>query len=69
MIEDANYELKQVAQKINELEQEILMLEKKVPKTYPDVKFLNYLDRKRILVIKYIITADEIFLLFYLFYR
>lgn len=51
-LEEANYELQEAARKIFELEQKIMILEKKVPKTYPDVKFLNYLTRKRILVTK-----------------
>nr|XP_023028415.1 UDP-glucuronic acid decarboxylase 1-like [Leptinotarsa decemlineata] len=36
--------------KIEALEEKILSLESRVPKTYQDVKFLNYLNRKRILV-------------------
>ncbi|XP_068904833.1 UDP-glucuronic acid decarboxylase 1 [Tenebrio molitor] len=42
--------LKHTAERIHELENKIFALESRVPKTYPDVKFLNYLTRKRILI-------------------
>lgn len=38
------------AEKIHELENKLQMLEMRIPKTYPEVRFLNYLQRKRILV-------------------
>jgi hypothetical protein len=38
------------ASKIEELEDRIRDLEARSPKKYPDVKFLTYKDRKRILV-------------------
>jgi peptidoglycan hydrolase CwlO-like protein len=41
----------QEAQKqIRELEKKIKALEKRIPQRYPDVKYLNYRSRKRILV-------------------
>lgn len=36
--------------KLHDLESRLKNLEKHIPKNYPDVKFLNYKDRKRILV-------------------
>ncbi|KAF7269207.1 UDP-glucuronic acid decarboxylase 1-like [Rhynchophorus ferrugineus] len=46
----ANYLLNEAYKKIEALEQKIISLEGRVPKTYPDVNFLNYLKRKRILI-------------------
>lgn len=40
----------EIFDKINHLEKKIKNLESRTVKTYPDVKFLNYKDRKRILV-------------------
>lgn len=37
-------------EKVHELESKLLSLESRIPKTYPEVKFLNYVQRKRILV-------------------
>lgn len=42
--------LNEAYQKIETLEEKIISLEGRMPKTYPDVRFLNYLDRRRILV-------------------
>ncbi|XP_044266610.1 UDP-glucuronic acid decarboxylase 1 [Tribolium madens] len=42
--------LKEASERIQELENKILALESRVPRTYPEVKFLNYLSRKRILI-------------------
>ncbi|XP_023022192.2 UDP-glucuronic acid decarboxylase 1-like [Leptinotarsa decemlineata] len=42
--------LNEANRKISELEEKIVSLEVRVPKTYPTVKFLNHLHRKRILV-------------------
>ncbi|KAG5869556.1 hypothetical protein JTB14_002301 [Gonioctena quinquepunctata] len=42
--------LNEAYQKIEALEEKIISLEARVPKTYPDVSFLNYLNRKRVLV-------------------
>ncbi|KAL3282988.1 hypothetical protein HHI36_006146 [Cryptolaemus montrouzieri] len=42
--------LTKTAYRIQELEEKISILEKQIPKTYPDVRYLNYLARKRILV-------------------
>lgn len=41
----------ETSKKIKELLEKIDALEARVPKMYPEVKFLNYLKRKRILVI------------------
>lgn len=49
-LEHSNYLLDQAARKIEKLEEKILQLESRVPKTYPDVRFRNYLSRKRILI-------------------
>lgn len=38
------------SERIQELEEKLQTLEARIPKTYPEVKFLNYLNRKRILV-------------------
>lgn len=45
-------ELKAAQLKTKQLEQRIAELEKRLPKKYDDVKFLNYQNRKRILVRK-----------------
>lgn len=46
--------LNDASERIQELEEKLQTLEARIPKTYPEVKFLNYLNRKRILVcIKY----------------
>lgn len=42
--------IKEAEDRIEELEEKIDVLEARLPKTYPDVKFQNYLSRKRILV-------------------
>lgn len=48
---DAKYLELQIAQsKINELEYKIQQLEDRIPRKYPDVTYLNYKNRKRILV-------------------
>lgn len=49
-MEHADYLLNEAYKKIAALEEKIISLEGRVPKTYPDVNFLNYLKRKRILV-------------------
>ncbi|XP_060518347.1 UDP-glucuronic acid decarboxylase 1 [Cylas formicarius] len=49
-VKHANYLLNEAYRKIEALEEKIILLEGRVPKTYPDVNFLNYLTRKRILV-------------------
>jgi len=48
----ANYveELDQAMKRINVLENKIKNIALKNPKKYPDVMFLNYKDRKRIMV-------------------
>ncbi|XP_044750568.1 UDP-glucuronic acid decarboxylase 1 [Coccinella septempunctata] len=38
------------AKRIQELEEKIAILEKQIPRIYPDVRYLNYLSRKRILI-------------------
>jgi peptidoglycan hydrolase CwlO-like protein len=43
-------ELNEAKAKIEELESRIAYLENHIPKKYPDVKFQNYKNRKRILV-------------------
>lgn len=49
-LDHANYLLNEAYKKIEALEEKIISLEGRVPKTYPDVNFLNYLNRKRILI-------------------
>lgn len=49
-LDHASYLLNEAYKKIEALEDKIISLEGRVPKTYPDVNFLNYLKRKRILV-------------------
>jgi hypothetical protein len=42
--------LQETQKKIKELEKKIKDLEKRIPQRYPDVRYLNYRSRKRILV-------------------
>jgi peptidoglycan hydrolase CwlO-like protein len=42
--------LQETQRQIKELENKIKDLEKRIPQRYPDVKYLNYRSRKRILV-------------------
>jgi len=42
--------LQEAQNKIKELEKKVKELEKRIPQRYPDVKYLNYRSRKRILV-------------------
>lgn len=43
-------DLQEAAAKIQALEEKLEILETRIPKKYPEVKFLNYLKKKRILV-------------------
>ena len=43
-------DLQEAQKRIRELEKKIKDLEKRIPQRYPDVKYLNYRSRKRILV-------------------
>lgn len=45
--------LNDASERIQELEEKLQTLESRIPKTYPEVKFLNYLNRRRILVNAY----------------
>ncbi|KAJ6636231.1 UDP-glucuronic acid decarboxylase 1 [Pseudolycoriella hygida] len=48
---DSRYaELERVKLKVKELELKLKSLEDRIPKKYPDVKYLNYKNRKRILI-------------------
>lgn len=49
-VRQATFLLNEAYKKIEALEEKLVSLETRVPKTYPDVHFLNYLSRKRILV-------------------
>lgn len=49
-VQKANFALQEASMRIKELEQRLNAVDSRVPKTYPDVKFLNYVTRKRILV-------------------
>jgi hypothetical protein len=49
---DVFNEINLLKNKISELEISLEQAEFRVPKTFPNIKFLNYKDRKRILVIK-----------------
>uniref|UniRef100_V5GVW2 UDP-glucuronic acid decarboxylase 1 n=1 Tax=Anoplophora glabripennis TaxID=217634 RepID=V5GVW2_ANOGL len=49
-VRQATFLLNEAYKRIESLEEKIVLLETRVPKTYPDVHFLNYLSRKRILV-------------------
>lgn len=49
-VKQATSLLNDAYKKIETLEEKILSLEGRMPKTYPDIRFLNYLHRKRILV-------------------
>lgn len=49
-VKHATFLLNEAYKKIETLEEKIMSLEGRMPKTYPDVRFLNYLNRKRILV-------------------
>lgn len=42
--------MEEASKKIKHLEGKIKQLESRIPKQFPDVKFLNYRERKRILV-------------------
>lgn len=46
-------ELKEAKARIEQLEKKIAILEGRIPQKYPDVKYLGYKERKRILVIFY----------------
>lgn len=48
--ESTKRELQEAKNRILELEKKIAILEGRVPQKYPDVKFLGYKERKRILV-------------------
>lgn len=43
-------ELREAKERLRQLEMKIEMLENRLSKKYPDVNFLNYKNRKRILV-------------------
>lgn len=43
-------ELKEAKARIEQLEKKIAILEGRIPQKYPDVKYLGYKERKRILV-------------------
>lgn len=43
-------DLEAASLRLTELEEKLFSLEAKVPKKYPEVKFLNYVAKKRILV-------------------
>lgn len=43
--------LEEAQKRILELEEKLAALEVRIPKKYPEIKFLNYHSRKRILVI------------------
>lgn len=47
-----NRNMDEASKKIITLEGKIKQLESRIPKQFPDVKFLNYRQRKRILVSK-----------------
>ncbi|XP_049821927.1 UDP-glucuronic acid decarboxylase 1 isoform X2 [Aethina tumida] len=49
-VQKANFALQEASMRIKELEQRLNAVDSRVPKTYPDVKFLNYVTRKRILI-------------------
>lgn len=49
---DVFNEISLLKNKISELEISLEQAEFRIPKTFPNIKFLNYKDRKRILVIK-----------------
>lgn len=51
-------ELKEAKSRIEELEKKIAILEGRVPQKYPDVKFLGYKERKRILVSSIFIASN-----------
>lgn len=50
IIEQQRKELAEAKAKIREIEAKLGRLEANVPRKYPDVRFLNYKNRKRILV-------------------
>lgn len=43
-------EIQQARARIEQLEKKIAILEGRIPQKYPDVKYLGYKERKRILV-------------------
>lgn len=49
-VKHATYLLNEAYKKIETLQEKIISLDGRMPKTYPDVRFLNYLNRRRILV-------------------
>ncbi|CAH1954046.1 unnamed protein product [Acanthoscelides obtectus] len=49
-VKHATYLLNEAYRKIEALQERIIHLESRIPKTYPDVKFLNYMNRKRVLI-------------------
>lgn len=50
-------ELKEAKTRIEQLEKKIAILEGRIPEKYPDVKYLGYKERKRILVIMHILIS------------
>lgn len=49
-------ELREAQRKIQELEIKIQMLETRIPRKHPEVLYLNYKSRKRILVMEKLIS-------------
>lgn len=60
---DVLHEITLLKNKINELEISLEQAEFRVPKTFPNIKFLNYKDRKRILVKLFMHSVFSIVLL------
>lgn len=47
---DLERELAELKQRLKQMERQLISMEKRTPSKYPDVKFLNYQTRKRILI-------------------
>lgn len=61
-IDGTKRELVEAKSRIDQLEKKIAILEGRVPQKFPDVKFLGYKERKRILVTyKLFICSSNIF--------
>lgn len=58
--EGTKRELQEAKTRIEQLEKKLAILEGRIPQKYPDVQYLGYKERKRILVSKVITFKDKL---------
>lgn len=58
--EGTKRELQEAKARIEQLEKKLAILEGRIPQKYPDVQYLGYKERKRILVSKVITFKDKL---------